>query len=105
MQDLLWLIPGLPLAGFLVLLVGGRRLGEPAAGWLATAMMFGSFGVTVATYLDLVGSNDPERRLTQTLFEWVPSGGLTVNLGFLVDPLSITMMLSVCKFVKRNASR
>jgi NADH-quinone oxidoreductase subunit L len=95
MQDLLWLIPGLPLAGFLVLLVGGRRLGEPAAGWLATALMFGSFGVTVATYLDLVDSNDPERRLTQTLFEWVPSGGLTVNLGFLVDPLAITMMLFI----------
>ena len=36
LAELVWLIPALPLAGFLVLLVGGRRLGEPVAGWLAT---------------------------------------------------------------------
>ena len=37
MLDLVWLIPALPLAGFLLLLVVGRRLGEPLAGWFATA--------------------------------------------------------------------
>ena len=30
MIDLVWLIPALPLLGFLLLLVFGRRLGEPA---------------------------------------------------------------------------
>ena len=35
--DLVWLVPALPLAGFLVLVVLGRRLGEPTAGWVATA--------------------------------------------------------------------
>ena len=39
MLDLAWLIPALPLAGFLVLVVAGRRLGEPASGWLATLAM------------------------------------------------------------------
>jgi len=43
--SLVWLIPALPLAGVLVLLVGGRKLREPWAGVLATAMMFGAFGV------------------------------------------------------------
>ena len=37
MNHLLWLIPALPLAGFLALVVGGRVLGEPRSGWLATA--------------------------------------------------------------------
>ncbi len=32
MFDLVWLIPALPLAGFLFLMVFGRRLGEPASG-------------------------------------------------------------------------
>jgi NADH-quinone oxidoreductase subunit L len=41
--DAVWLIPALPLAGFLILLVAGKRLGEPAAGWLATVMCAGSF--------------------------------------------------------------
>ena len=32
MVELVWLIPALPLAGFLLLvLVGGRKLGEPLA--------------------------------------------------------------------------
>ena len=45
MLDLVWLIPALPLAGFLILLVAGPRLGEPAAGWLATLMTAASFVV------------------------------------------------------------
>ena len=39
MQDLVelvWLIPALPLAGFMFLVAFGRRLGEPFAGWVAT---------------------------------------------------------------------
>ena len=32
MNDLIWLIPAFPLAGFLFLVVFGRRLGEPLAG-------------------------------------------------------------------------
>ncbi|GIR36572.1 MAG: hypothetical protein CM15mP49_19570 [Actinomycetota bacterium] len=30
-----------------------------------------------------------------TLFEWIPSGELSIGLGFLADPLSITMALFV----------
>ena len=39
MLDLVWLIPALPLAGFLLLVVFGRKLGGPASGWLASAMV------------------------------------------------------------------
>ena len=52
--DLVWLIPALPLAGFLLLVLGGRLLGEPGAGWLATLMMAGSFGATVAVFVGLL---------------------------------------------------
>ena len=46
MVSLLWLIPALPLAGFLLLLLAGKRIGEPFAGWIGTAAVAGSF-VTV----------------------------------------------------------
>ncbi len=36
-MDTAYFIVGLPLAGFLALLAFGRKLGEPAAGWLATS--------------------------------------------------------------------
>src|SRR5918994_614392 len=95
MLDLVWLIPALPLAGFLVLLVLGRRLGEPLAGWIATLACGGAFVATVIVFAGLLGEPGEERHFTQTLFTWLPFGGLTVDLGFLADPLSITMALFV----------
>jgi NADH-quinone oxidoreductase subunit L len=93
--DAVWLIPALPLAGFVILLVAGKRLGEPAAGWLATVMCAGSFAASVVVYVGLLGEDEEGRQFTQTLFEWVPAGGLRVDIGFLADPLSITMALFV----------
>jgi NADH-quinone oxidoreductase subunit L len=93
--DLVWLIPALPLAGFLLLVLGGRLLGEPGAGWLATLMMAGSFGATVAVFVGLVGRPEEERVFGQTLFEWMPIGGWDINVGFYVDPLSVAMCLFI----------
>jgi len=93
--DLVWLIPALPLAGFLVLVLLGRRLGEPGAGWLATAMCGGSFLATLVVYAGLLGEDEHDRSVVKTLFEWIPVGDLQVDIGFLADPLSITMALFV----------
>jgi len=95
MSDLIWLIPALPLAGFALLVFAGRRIGEPGAGWIATAAVGGSFLATVGVFLSLLGQGAEERAFQQTLFEWLPVGGLTVNMGFLADPLSVTMCLFV----------
>ena len=95
MVDLVWLIPALPLAGFLILLAGGRWLGEPRAGWVATFFSFASFVTTVVVFVGLLDKPAEERHVVKTLFEWLPSGGLSVDLGFLADPLSITMALFV----------
>ncbi len=95
MVHLVWLLPALPLAGFLLLLLSGRRLGDPRAGWLGTTMVAGSFAaaalVTAGLYL-----RAPEHRVvTQTLFDWIPVGGLHVPLAFRVDQLSMVMALFV----------
>jgi NADH-quinone oxidoreductase subunit L len=95
MLDLTWLIPALPLAGFLVLLALGRRLGEPLAGWLATAAVGGSFVASVVVFAGLAGEPEHSRAFSQVLFEWVPAGGFSVDVGFLADPLSMTMCLFI----------
>ena len=94
-MDAVWLVPALPLAGFLVLTFGGRRLREPIAGWLATGCMASSFVATLGVFLALVGRPSDDRRWVTTLFEWVPAGDLRVDAGFLVDPLSVTMCLFI----------
>ena len=95
MVDLVWLIPALPLAGFLVILVLGRRLGDPVAGYLASTMVGAAFLVTVGVFFDLMSKTPEERAHVATLFQWVPVGELRVDLAFLADPLSITMCLFV----------
>lgn len=93
--DLTFVIPALPLLGFATLLLVGRRLGEPLAGWLATFAVGGSFVATLLVYLGLRNEDVEERAFVQTLFEWIPAGDFSVDIGFLADPLSITMCLFI----------
>ena len=65
MEDLIWLIPALPVAGFVLLMFFGRRMGEPGAGWLATSTVGASFVVSIATFLEL-GGLDAEARVLHT---------------------------------------
>ena len=95
MTSLVWLIPGFPLIGFTFLLIFGKRLGEPQAGWLATATVSGSFLSALAVFFGLATKPPEERVYEITLFEWIPSGELSVGMGFLADPLSIAMALFV----------
>jgi len=95
MLNLVWLIPALPLAGFLLIFLFGRILGEPRAGILATLMTASSFVVVVGVYLDLLSRTAEERHHVVTLFSWLPVGSLHVDMALLADPLSITMALFI----------
>lgn len=97
MVELVWLIPALPLIGFLILLLVGSRIGEPRAGWVATTAAAGSFLAAVVVLAGLLGKDaySGDRSYELVLFQWLPSGSLKVEAGFLVDPLSITMALFV----------
>jgi NADH-quinone oxidoreductase subunit L len=93
--DLVWLIPALPAFGAVVLLLFGKRIGEPRAGWIATAVMAGSFLCSVVAFAVLLGRHAEQRQQVRTLWTWFQSGGFVVKMGFLVDPLSVTMILFV----------
>ena len=96
MIHLAYLLPLLPLVGGSVLAVGGRRLGEPLAGWLGTGTVLGSFVITCIEFAALLGRSGPGgRSVVQVLWSWIPVGGLQVHVTFLVDPLSMTMALFV----------
>ena len=95
MIDLVWLVPFFPLVGFLTILVVGRKLGEPKAGYLATAMVLLSFVTAVAVYFELLSRDSESRSEVVNIFSWVPVGDLQIDLAFLVDPLSSTMLLFV----------
>jgi NADH-quinone oxidoreductase subunit L len=85
----------LPLAGFVVLAVAGKRLGDPLAGWVATAAVLGSFVVACVALAGLLSEPASARHFTEDYFSWITVGGLQVKVGILLDPLSMTM----CMFV------
>ncbi len=95
MLDVIWLVPAFPLLGFVVILLFGRRLGEPKSGFVASAMVLASFIVSAGAYFDLLSMDAEERTHITTLFSWVPVDSLQVDMAFLADPLSITMCLFV----------
>ncbi len=95
MLHLTYLIILLPLVGFAVLLTAGRRLGDPAAGVVATCFVGASFVVSVGVYLALLQVNAPVRSFGQNLWTWIPVDTLQVHAALYVDPLSMTMVLFI----------
>jgi NADH-quinone oxidoreductase subunit L len=93
MLNVAYLLPALPLAGFLILAFFGRRLGERASGIIGTTAVGLAFLVAAGVFLDLLHRTN--REVTDTLFTWIPVGSLQVKVAFLVDPLSVTMILFV----------
>ena len=95
MLHVTYLIILLPLVGFAVLVAAGRRLGDPAAGVVATVAVGASFLVSIGVYLDLLTVQAPVRTYSQNLWTWIPVDRLQVHASLYVDPLSMTMVLFV----------
>ena len=95
MTSQLWLLPAFPLLGAMLILLFGRRLGDPKAGYLAALMPIASFAVTVGVYFNLLSRPAEERHSVVTLFSWIPVGSLKIDAALLADPLSITMALFI----------
>ncbi|MGH9748849.1 MAG: NADH-quinone oxidoreductase subunit L, partial [Candidatus Polarisedimenticolia bacterium] len=100
MLTFLWLIPFLPLAGFLLNgLFGARWLPRRAVAFIACAAVLASFALSVAAFMEMPEGHAPPR-FTQDLFTWMPlgatdGGGFEVRWAYHLDPLSAVMILVV----------
>ncbi len=90
MIDYLWLLIALPLLGALTLILFGKRIGEPASGWLASALVVIPFLIAATLTVPFIAGAEPE---TVYLFSWIPVVG--ANASLLWDPLSALMTLVV----------
>src|SRR3954452_23477439 len=90
-----WLVLAFPLAGTLVISLGWRGLGGRLPGWIASAMILGSFVCAVGAALTLNNRAPDARHASSTLFDYAHSAGINVGLGIFVDPLSVFMALVV----------
>ncbi|MEP6760224.1 MAG: NADH-quinone oxidoreductase subunit L [Sporichthyaceae bacterium] len=89
-----WLLIALPLAGALVLLVGGRRT-DRIGHWVGAAMPAASFVLGVVLFIAMLGRDGSDRALGQHLFAWVHAGSFQVDAGLLIDQLSMCFVLLI----------
>jgi NADH-quinone oxidoreductase subunit L len=93
--DYIGIVPLLPLSGAAVLLLFGRRIGEPVAGWIATALMSLSFVASIVMLFALLDLPAAERVQVNQIFDWITAGSFSVHVGTQADPLSVVWILLV----------
>jgi NADH-quinone oxidoreductase subunit L len=85
------LIPFLPLAAFVINILFGRNLIKDKAHWFSCLAIIGSFVASVVTALDVIGG----KIINEDLYTWIISGKFQVSVGFLIDQLTVVMLIVV----------
>ena len=86
MQDLIWLIPFLPLLSAVVLICGSEKLPHAAV----TALGVGSVGLSaLCVLLTVVGF---EQAFSLPLWTWMQVGDFSAEVSFRIDGLTLVMM-------------
>ena len=93
----LWLIPLLPLAGFLLNGILGGRLPRPLVTIIGLLAPLASFGLVVNAARGLIGLGPaPAMPAVETCpFPWISAGTLHIDFSFVLDHLSLVMLLVV----------
>jgi NADH-quinone oxidoreductase subunit L len=93
-----WLVPLFPLIGVLINGILGCKLEKVSKSiihWIACGAIGLSFLVIWMIFRELLSMPPDHRHFEIIVYNWFTSGVLSVNIAYLVDPLSITMSLFV----------
>jgi len=91
MRLLYLLIPFAPLVASIVVGLWGPRLGRGVSHWLCILGVAASFVASIVVARDVQAGNV----FNGDVYAWLVSGDLKLAVGFLIDPLTTTMLLVV----------
>jgi NADH-quinone oxidoreductase subunit L len=94
LQRAAWLLVAFPLFGAVVLLLGGRRTNS----WghlLGVLMPIASFVYGVAAFAVMLSYPAASRARDLHIYQWITVGRFNVDIGLLLDPLSICFVLLI----------
>ncbi|MCX6280850.1 MAG: NADH-quinone oxidoreductase subunit L [Bacteroidetes bacterium] len=94
MTILVALIPLLPLLGFIILGLGYRSIPKRVASILGPGTIMASFILSIIVLFNYLASPIPHPTFYH-LAPWLSFSGFSVGFDFLIDPLSILMMLII----------
>jgi NADH-quinone oxidoreductase subunit L len=91
MHPLALYVPLAPLAGAIIAGLFGKAIGRTGAHWVT------SLGVAVSLILSWLIFQDADagKIYNAAVYTWASSGGISFQVGFLIDKLTVTMMLVV----------
>ena len=95
MRELVWLLPALPFAGFVVLLLAGARLPRRAVAAVGAGSVGAAALVALAILVEWIGSPPAGSRVTQVLWSWIDAGSFRPEIALTLDPLALVMVLVV----------
>ncbi len=95
MTNTIWLIPVFPLLGAVINGLWKRTLSEKQIGYIGCGAVALSFLWSLDTFLSLLGQPVEARSFEVVLYRWMALGDFAVEIGFLIDPLSVLMLLVV----------
>jgi NADH-quinone oxidoreductase subunit L len=93
MIKLVWLVPLLPLIGFVIIGLFGKKLSKGLVGTIGSGVVFASFAVALGIFFELSGQI--QKSVTIDLFSWISAGKLSIPFSFLIDPLSSLFLLII----------
>ena len=91
MQDLYLLVPAAPLAGAIAAGMFGKWLGRAWTHRITILLVAVSFFASLAIFEDVRAGNV----FNGPVYTWLTSGDTSFQVGFLIDRLTVTMMLVV----------
>lgn len=94
-MELLWLIPALPLAGFLILTLTGSKLTQPIISAIGVGSVGASAAVTIWVTAAFLRQKPAQDVFSQTLWTWLNVAQLKLTVTFYIDPLALVMALVV----------
>ena len=92
MDKYIWLIPILPLAGFLINGIGRNTLSKAVVGFIGSLVVLISFGISVAVFFQVKATG---HGIDVPLFNWFAAGNVKISFSFLIDQLSSIMLLII----------
>ena len=95
MLELLWLIPALPFAGFLLLLLTGPRVSRSVTAFIGVGSVGLSALVAVLAGISFIGSPPAGNAWSQTLWTWIDVAGFSPSIAFSLDALSLVFVLVI----------
>ena len=91
MQSLYLLVPLAPLAGAVLVGLFGARLGRSLSHWICILGVAVAMVASIAILRDVIAGH----LFNGDVYTWLRSGDLRLAIGFLIDPLTATMMVVV----------